>query len=76
MGVETLTALADKGYFTGEELKKCKEENLNAVVCPTDSRNQDGYGKDAFLYEEKEEAENELLELYEKQEELALLAEE
>ncbi len=30
----------------------------------------------AALYEEKEEAENELLELYEKQEELALLAEE
>ena len=30
----------------------------------------------AALYEEKEETENELLELYEKQEELALLAEE
>lgn len=55
LGVETLTALADTGYFTGEELKKCKEEKINPVVCPTESRNQDGYGKDAFLYEEKED---------------------
>lgn len=34
LGVEGMDVLADKGYHTGEELKKCKEENITCYVSP------------------------------------------
>lgn len=32
LNVEKLTALADKGYWNGEELRKCKEENITTIA--------------------------------------------
>jgi transposase len=34
LGAESIDVLADKGYHTGEELKKCEEENITAYVSP------------------------------------------
>lgn len=34
LGVKGMDVLADKGYHTGEELKKCKEENIICYVSP------------------------------------------
>jgi transposase len=31
---ETLTILADKGYYKGEQIHKCHEENLDTLVAP------------------------------------------
>ena len=32
LGVETFTALVDKGYHNGREIAKCKEENITTIV--------------------------------------------
>jgi transposase len=34
LGVESLTVLADKGYHTGEELEKCKKNDITTYVSP------------------------------------------
>jgi transposase len=41
MGVEKLTALADRGYFKGEEILECERAGINALVSkPQTSNNQ------------------------------------
>lgn len=55
LGVEELKVLADKGYFTGEELHQCKEENIHAIVSVPERRNKGTYGKENFQYHEEKD---------------------
>lgn len=55
LGVETLTALADTGYYNGHALKACEEDGIVAYV-PQASRTarlkaQDRISHEAFAYE-------------------------
>lgn len=50
---EILTVIADKGYYSGEELKKCKEDNIKTIVSKQKISNKTGeeeYLKDNFIY--------------------------
>lgn len=51
---ETITVLADKGYYCGEELEKCKKDNIKTIVPKqkTGAKTGDeGYIKDKFKYD-------------------------
>jgi transposase len=49
---DPLTALADKGYFEGEDIKKCEEDpSINAIVARPDERGNEGYQKSKFKYD-------------------------
>lgn len=55
LGVETLTALADTGYYTGNALKACEEDGIVAYV-PQAKRTarleaQDRISHEAFVYD-------------------------
>ena len=50
LDVEELTALADKGYWNGEELKKCEENNITAIVSSPKEQGNRGYRKSDFKY--------------------------
>lgn len=53
---EIITVLADKGYYCGEELKKCKEDGIRTIVPKQKSGSRTGnekYIKDNFIYDEK-----------------------
>ncbi|MCZ2085795.1 MAG: IS1182 family transposase [Flavobacteriales bacterium] len=58
LGVETFTALVDKGYHNGRELEKCREQNISTIVAyPTlVSSKEGGTTKDYlvtnFVYDE------------------------
>ena len=69
LGRQEFTDCVEYFAYDGRE-KRLEELEEEMEECGSD------HVRLAALYEEKEEAENELLELYEKQEELALLAEE
>ena len=32
LGAEEITAIADKGYHTGQDLQNCKEEHISTIV--------------------------------------------
>ncbi|QBO59619.1 hypothetical protein NBC122_02818 [Chryseobacterium salivictor] len=51
LGVETFTALVDKGYHNGREITKCKEENIRTIVAyPTlVNSNENGTTKDYLV---------------------------
>jgi transposase len=53
--VDKLNVLADKGYHTGEELKKCEEEGITTYVSPRESsaNNKDVYPIENFTYDKK-----------------------
>lgn len=57
LDVEEITVLADKGYYSGEDLKKCEESNMNAIVArqkmPSHNGNEE-YAKDKFQYNPQE----------------------
>lgn len=55
LGVEKLTALADKGYWNGEELKKCEEENITAIVANPKEQGNKGYKKSDFKYNKEQD---------------------
>lgn len=55
LGVEKLTALADKGYWNGEELKKCEEANITAIVSSPEEQGNKGYKKSDFKYNKEED---------------------
>lgn len=60
LGAETLTAVADQGYFNGETLKACEDGGIEAFV-PEPERghrlDKDGrFGLDAFAYDAKADA--------------------
>ena len=71
LGVETFTALVDKGYHNGREITRCKAENIRTIVAhPTlVNSNENGTTKDYlvanFKYDKEEDTytcpENEVL---------------
>jgi len=53
LGVDELTAVADRGYYSGEEFAKCKEDGI-AVIAPKPDRGETqskGYTKSNFRYD-------------------------
>jgi hypothetical protein len=59
MGVESLTALADRGYFKGEEILKCEQQGITPLVPKplTSGAKADGrFDKRDFLYLPKTDA--------------------
>ena len=58
LGVDTITALADKGYYSGEELKSCQGNGITAIVSKQKLCNRTGdaaYAKDMFLYDKEKD---------------------
>jgi len=56
--VEEITALADKGYYNGEDLKKCEENGITAIVSKQKTGSKtgdDNFSKDKFLYNQEED---------------------
>ena len=53
IGAEELTILADKGYWNGEELKKCEEEKIRAIVSSPEEPGNRGYKKSDFKYDKE-----------------------
>jgi len=53
LGLEKMIALADAGYYTGSELKKCKKELIETFVSPVKRRgkNDSDYWVDKFKYD-------------------------
>ena len=54
IGVDRLKVVADKGYYNGNEVKKCEEENIEAYISkPLTSANTKAglYGKEVFRYD-------------------------
>lgn len=48
-----ITVLADKGYYCGEELEKCKKDHINTIVPKQKGSSKNGneeYIKDNFIY--------------------------
>lgn len=54
LGLKKLNVLADKGYTTGQELQKCKEENITTYSAPKESSsNKNGkFSMEEFEYDE------------------------
>ena len=55
LGVEELTAIADRGFYSGEEFKKCREDRI-AVIVPKPDRGETqskGYTKSNFRYDKE-----------------------
>ncbi len=50
LGVDKITALADKGYWNGEELKKCAETNITTIVSSPKEQGNKGYQRTDFKY--------------------------
>ena len=61
LGEEKLTVLADKGYHTGEEILKCKEEKISTIVSKREISNSKGKGTtpdylvDKFIYNKEKD---------------------
>ena len=56
LGVETITALADKGYYSAEQFYKCKCDGIIPVVSKADHSHTaatTAYGKAQFKYDEE-----------------------
>ena len=53
--VEKITVLADKGYWSGEELKKCEEQNIEAIVSSPEEPGNHGYKKTDFKYNKEKD---------------------
>lgn len=57
-GDETLTVLADKGYYTGSEIKACHENGIETIVSPKKNANdkkEEHFQKRNFTYKEAED---------------------
>lgn len=55
MGVDTISALADKGYYSAQEFSKCKEDNIIPFVSRADHSHMAAtkkFGKSQFKYDE------------------------
>jgi hypothetical protein len=57
---ESVTITADKGYYSTVEIKKCIDENIDVVVPPTqtgqEQRNRGKFGKERFVYDQERDA--------------------
>ena len=50
---DELIVLADKGYYTGEELQECEKHNMTTIVARpklATPNGEEGYSKDKFIY--------------------------
>ena len=57
LGVDELTAIGDKGYYSGEEFKKCKESGIK-IINPKPDRGETqsgGYTKSYFKYDKEKD---------------------
>ena len=55
---ESLTVLADKGYYNGEEFCKCKEDGMNLIVSKQKYKTPFGdeeYSKEYFTYDQEKD---------------------
>lgn len=52
--VRKITVLADKGYYTGEDLRRCGRNRIKAIVAVPESKNTE-YGKDNFRYNKEKD---------------------
>jgi len=55
LSVETITAIADKEYYSALQFAKCKEDNIIPIVSKADHSNRAAtveYGKSRFHYDE------------------------
>lgn len=58
LGVEQITAAADKGYHVGKDLNECKEKQITTIVAYPERRNKDidaAYQTDKFAYNEQQD---------------------
>lgn len=58
LGVETITAIADKGYYSAVQFAKCKEDNIIPIVSKADHSFMAAtkeYGKTQFSYDEDQD---------------------
>lgn len=55
LGVDELTAIADRGYYSGEEFKKCKDDDIQVIVPKPDrgETQSKGYTKNHFRYDKE-----------------------
>ena len=52
---EPLSVVADKGYYSGEELGKCKTDGMNLIVSkqkPPSKKGKEAYNKTHFVYDQ------------------------
>jgi transposase len=55
LGVDTITVIADKGYYSASQFAKCKDDNIIPIVSKADHSNTAatrGFGKQQFKYDE------------------------
>ena len=55
---DVMTVLADKGYYSGAELEKCKESGIKAIVARQKTVSKTGnpdYAKDKFIYDKEKD---------------------
>jgi Transposase and inactivated derivatives len=57
LDVQRMKVLADKGYYTGLELKKCKESKIETYVSPRarSSKKDPAYRTEKFIYNKKKD---------------------
>jgi transposase len=58
LGVEDITALADKGYHTGKDLNACKENQITTIVAYPEKNNKNidpAYQTARFVYNHEED---------------------
>ena len=58
LNVDKITAVADKGYYNGEDLKSCEENGITAIVSKQKFSNATGdenFAKDKFTYNQQED---------------------
>lgn len=56
LSVDELTVLADKGYYSGEDLKSCEGNGIMAIVSKPKQSNKTGdenYTRDKFIYDKE-----------------------
>ena len=59
MGVETLDAVADRGYYAGEEIRACEEAGITVTLpkpMTSNSKAAGRFGKQDFRYVAAEDA--------------------
>jgi transposase len=55
LGVDEVTAIADKGYYSGEQFSKCKKDNIHPIAPHPDKGGgqEKGYTKGYFAYDKE-----------------------
>ena len=58
LGVETLEAVADRGYFNGEEIKACDDAGITVTLpkpMTSGAKSAGRFGKQDFVYKPQED---------------------